>query len=221
MLGESVAAVAHGVHDASGRPAPSSPPLVGFVLAAALWWSWFDLAGAAAKHLLDEAGDTGSTPPHDVYVYGQLPLVLSLAAVGVGVQGTWSRARREAGTRQCGRCCRAASRSTCSRSRRPTPAWPGGPAAAGGGPGSRPRSRSADVLLDVPALVVVAVLAVLLVAVVVVGLEQRGARQRGAGRGLTASSTTGASAAGVTGRRRAGRLADSLTAAHDGTRERG
>lgn len=85
VLGESVAAVAHGVHDASWTAGSVLVAALGFGLTAGLWWSYFDLAGAAAKHLLTEAGAAESAPSHDVYVYGQLPLCLALAAIGVGV----------------------------------------------------------------------------------------------------------------------------------------
>jgi low temperature requirement protein LtrA len=85
------------------RCASSSP--------AALWWSYFDLAGAGAKHLLEEAGGRSSTVSHDVYVYGQLPLCLALVAVGAASRAWCSRASRRSVT-GCGRCWPAASRST-------------------------------------------------------------------------------------------------------------
>jgi low temperature requirement protein LtrA len=86
VLGESVAGVAHGLHDA-GWLGPALPVAVlAFVLAAALWWSYFDLAGARAKRLLDEAGEIPSDHSHDVYVFGQLPLTLALATIGAAVE---------------------------------------------------------------------------------------------------------------------------------------
>ena len=86
VLGESVAGIAHGLHDAEW--AASAVPVAGlaFVLAAALWWSYFDLAGARAKRLLDEAGGEHSDRRHDVYVFGQLPLTLALATVGAAIE---------------------------------------------------------------------------------------------------------------------------------------
>ncbi len=86
VLGESVAGIAHGLYDA--RWAPSAIPVAAlcFVLAAALWWSYFDLAGARAKRLLSEAGGDRSDRSHDVYVFGQLPLTLALATVGAGIE---------------------------------------------------------------------------------------------------------------------------------------
>ena len=172
VLGESVAAVAHGVHDASWAVGSVLAGAVCFVVAAALWWSYFDLAGAGAKHLLLEAGGTSSTVSHDVYVYGQLPLCLALAAVGAGIEGIVMEGAAEVG---------AGLRALLS----------GGVAlylvtvgltnvamARGGRNGWWWAAIAAvvavgDAVLDVPALGVAAVLAVLLVVVVVTGLEQQ------------------------------------------------
>ena len=171
VLGESVAAVAHGVHDASWTAGAVVAGLVGFVLAAALWWSWFDLAGAGAKHLLDQAGDTGSTIAHDVYVYGQLPLTLALAAVGTGVQGLVSEGTAESGTGPRALLSGgvalylvtvAVTNAGMAQKARSGWWWAGLAAVV----------AAADVLLELPALAVVGVLAALLVAVVVVGLRQ-------------------------------------------------
>ena len=171
VLGESVAAVVHGVHDASWATGSVLAGAVCFVIAAALWWSYFDLAGAGAKHLLLEAGGASSTASHDVYVYGQLPLTLALVAVGVGIEGMVLEGFAEVGD---------GLRSLLA----------GGVAlylvtVGATNAGMARRSRSgwwwaaiasvvavADAVLDVPALGVVAVLAVLLVVVVLTGLEQ-------------------------------------------------
>ena len=172
VLGESVAAVAHGVHDASWAVGSVLAGAVCFVIAAALWWIYFDLAGAGAKHLLQEAGGTSSTVSHDIYVYGQLPLTLALVAVGVGIEGMVLEGFAEVG---------AGLRSLLA----------GGVAlylvtVGVTNAGMARRSRSGwwwaalaslvavvDAVLDVPALGVVAVLAALLVVVVVTGLEQQ------------------------------------------------
>ena len=171
VLGESVAAVVHGVHDASWAVGSVLAGVVCFVVAAALWWSYFDLAGAGAKHLLNQAGGTTSTVAHDVYVYGQLPLCLSLAAVGVGIEGIVLEGASDVG---------AGVRALLS----------GGVALylltvgvtnavmdRGAGSGwwwaaFASLIAAADVVLDVPALAVAGVLAALLVAVVLTGLEQ-------------------------------------------------
>jgi low temperature requirement protein LtrA len=86
VLGESVAGVARGIVTARWSGTALVVAALTFVLTAALWWSYFDLAGARAKRLLREAGGERSRRQHDVYVFGQLPLTLALAAVGAGVQ---------------------------------------------------------------------------------------------------------------------------------------
>jgi low temperature requirement protein LtrA len=86
VLGESVAAVVHGVYEAQWTAAAVAVGATSFVLAAGLWWSYFDLAGAGAKRLLADAGGERSVRAHDVYVFGQLPLVLALAGIGAGIQ---------------------------------------------------------------------------------------------------------------------------------------
>jgi low temperature requirement protein LtrA len=87
VLGESVAAVVTGVHDGGWKPAVVASAALGFLVAAALWWLYFDLAGGAAKRRLVEEGD-GNTRHgvHDVYVYLHLPVAVSLAAVAVGLE---------------------------------------------------------------------------------------------------------------------------------------
>ena len=86
VLGESVAGIAHGLHDAHWTGSGLLVAALGFVLAAALWWSYFDLAGARAKQLLSEVGGERSDHSHDVYVFGQLPLTLALATIGAAVE---------------------------------------------------------------------------------------------------------------------------------------
>jgi low temperature requirement protein LtrA len=86
VLGESVAGVANGLRDAGWTSSAIPVAVLCFVLAAALWWSYFDLAGARAKRLLSEAGVDRSDHSHDVYVFGQLPLTLGLALIGAGIE---------------------------------------------------------------------------------------------------------------------------------------
>ncbi len=86
VLGESVAGVAHGLYDASWAGPALPVAALSFEHAAALWWSYFDLAGARAKNLLNEAGTDRSERSHDVYVFGQLPLTLGLAMIGAGIE---------------------------------------------------------------------------------------------------------------------------------------
>jgi low temperature requirement protein LtrA len=169
VLGESVAGVAHGLYDADWA-APAIPVAVlSFVLAAALWWSYFDLAGARAKRLLNEVGGERSDRKHDVYVFGQLPLTLALATVGAGIELAVVQSGEgevPTGTRFLlagGVAVYLASMtvtdSGMSRGTRRGWWWPLAAAAVAG----------LDIVLELPAVVVVAVLAALLVAVVVVG----------------------------------------------------
>lgn len=87
VLGESVGAAVTGLHDGGWTTGVVLAALFAFVLAAALWWSYFDLSGGAAKRRLLEEGD-GETSHgvHDLYVYAHLPIAISLAAVAVGLE---------------------------------------------------------------------------------------------------------------------------------------
>jgi low temperature requirement protein LtrA len=85
VLGEMVAAVVTGVHDAKWSALPVTVGAIGFVVAAALWWSYFDVASARGNDELQEADD-GIDERHDLYIYGHLPLTLGIAAAGVGLE---------------------------------------------------------------------------------------------------------------------------------------
>jgi len=87
VLGESVAAVATGVHEGDWKPPVVGAAAFAFVAAAALWWVYFDLSGGAAKRRLTvEGAEVTKHGVHDVYVYVHLPLAVSLAAVAVGLE---------------------------------------------------------------------------------------------------------------------------------------
>jgi low temperature requirement protein LtrA len=173
VLGESVAGIAHGLHDAAWAPSALPVAVLCFVLAAALWWSYFDLAGARAKRLLNEVGGEHSHRSHDVYVFGQLPLTLALATVGAGVELAVVQSGAgevPAGTRillaggvAVYLVAMTITDSGMSRGTRKGWWWPLSAAAVAG----------VDVVLELPAVVVVGVLAALLVAVVVVGTVER------------------------------------------------
>ncbi|GLY17213.1 membrane protein [Kineosporia sp. NBRC 101677] len=85
VLGECVASVVVGLHDTEWRLASFTTAGIGFVITAALWWTYFDLGGAAGKHRLLE-DDRPASGRHDRYVYGHLPLFIGLAAVGIGIE---------------------------------------------------------------------------------------------------------------------------------------
>lgn len=86
VLGESISAIVLGMHEAHWAWASVVTALIAFVVAAAVWWIYFDLGGAEAKEELqdeDHAHDSGAA---DRYVYGHLPLVIGAAAIGVGIE---------------------------------------------------------------------------------------------------------------------------------------
>jgi low temperature requirement protein LtrA len=85
VLGELVAGIVTGIHDAHWVGISVTMGAIGFVVAAALWWSYFDVASASGiRELQDDGGHTNER--HDLYVYGHLPLALGIAAAGVGIE---------------------------------------------------------------------------------------------------------------------------------------
>jgi low temperature requirement protein LtrA len=86
VLGESIAAIAVGVHQTHWEPVTVTVAVLGFVVAVGLWWTYFDLAGAAATQTLADRGGHRSTLLHDIYAYGHWPIALGLVAAGVGIQ---------------------------------------------------------------------------------------------------------------------------------------
>jgi low temperature requirement protein LtrA len=173
VLGESVAGVAHGLYDAEWS-GPSMPVAVlSFVLAAALWWSYFDLAGARAKRLLNEVGGERSDHSHDVYIFGQLPLTLALATIGAGIelavvgsgQGEVPTGTRLllAGGVAVYLISMTVTDTGMARRTRSGWWWPLAAAAV----------ALLDIALELPAVVVVGALAALMVAVLIAGTIQR------------------------------------------------
>ena len=173
VLGESVAGVAHGLYDAEWS-GPSIPVAVlSFVLTAALWWSYFDLAGARAKRLLNEVGGKYSDHSHDVYVFGQLPLTLALATIGAGIelavvesgQGEVPTGTRLllAGGVAVFLMSMTVTDTGMARRTRSGWWWPLAAAAV----------ALLDIALELPAVVVVGALAALMIAVLIVGTIQR------------------------------------------------
>src|SRR4029453_16117064 len=74
VLGESLGAVAVGVQETHWARATVTVAVLGFVAAVSLWWTYFDLAGAAATRTLVERAGHRSPLFHDVYAYGHWPL---------------------------------------------------------------------------------------------------------------------------------------------------
>lgn len=172
VLGESVAAVAHGVHDVSWSAEAVMIGAVSFLLAAALWWISFDLASAGAKKLLLERGGAGRLAT-DVFLYGHLFTALGLAAVGVGIEHVILESTGSSQTLLwtrlvlCGGVALflaaiSAVNTAMSRSLRSGWLWP---LLAG-------LVAFADAFLDLPAVVVVGSLALLTAAVAIGGIVQ-------------------------------------------------
>jgi low temperature requirement protein LtrA len=93
VLGEAVGGAATGVHDA-GWAAPSiTLGITGFVIAAALWWNYFDITAEHSEQELHDGEDTdpagggaATDERHDLFVYGHLPLTAGIVIAGVGIE---------------------------------------------------------------------------------------------------------------------------------------
>ena len=87
----------------AARPAASTTPIgsgpsvavgvAGFVIAAALWWTYFTTTGHHSAEKLQELDDADTESEggaaderHDLFVYGHLPLTLGVVMAGVGVE---------------------------------------------------------------------------------------------------------------------------------------
>jgi low temperature requirement protein LtrA len=173
VLGESVGAAVTGIHDGGWTTGVVLTALCAFVLAAALWWSYFDLSGGAAKRrLLEEGGEDTRKSVHDLYVYAHLPIAVSLAAVAVGLEHAIAHGADDhlaAGTRVvlgaglAGYLLSAmVIQGVLSRRYRPALIWPGigVPLAAG------------LAVIDLPPVAMVAAAATILVAGVATALRQ-------------------------------------------------
>ena len=173
VLGESVGAAVTGIHDGGWTTGVVLTALSAFVLSAALWWSYFDLSGGAAKRrLLEEDGENTRKSVHDLYVYAHLPIAVSLAAVAVGLEHAIAHGADDhlpAGTRVivgaglAGYLLSAmVVQGVLSRRFRPALVWPGlgVPFAA------------ALAVIDLPPVAVIGAAATILVAGVATGLWQ-------------------------------------------------
>lgn len=95
VLGEAVGGAARGVHDMHWTALPIVLGVLGFVIAAGLWWIYFDTAADASTPRLEQSDEEADDPHsdgaaatdrHDAFVYGHLPLTLGIVLVGVGVE---------------------------------------------------------------------------------------------------------------------------------------
>ena len=99
VLGEVVGAVVTGEHDTGWARIPLLLGIGGFVIAAGLWWSYFDVGSAIGQRELTKAEEveerTEEGPPDqeghtgrrlDWFVYGHLPLTAGITVAGVGLE---------------------------------------------------------------------------------------------------------------------------------------
>jgi low temperature requirement protein LtrA len=83
VLGESVVAVVRSLAGQGWGPASVAEGLLGLGIAAGIWWVYFDNLDGAAIRAARGAGRTGL---YQVWLYAHFPLVVGLAATGVGVE---------------------------------------------------------------------------------------------------------------------------------------
>lgn len=90
VLGEVVAGIVTGVHDAAWAGPSVTVAAVAFVVGAGLWWTYFDAASVSGEEKLkdgaEEGGEEEVDERHDLYIYGHLPLALGIAVAGVGLE---------------------------------------------------------------------------------------------------------------------------------------
>ena len=86
VLGESISAVVLGMHDTHWAFSSVAVAALGFTIASAVWWMYFDIGGAEAKTEIQDDDRAVGSGRADGYVYGHLPLTLGVALLGVGIQ---------------------------------------------------------------------------------------------------------------------------------------
>ncbi len=94
VLGEALGGAARGTHDASWAGPSLAVGVLGLLLAASLWWAYFDIAATSSASSLEQSPDRDEEdePPeadqrHDLFVYGHFPLALGTVLAGVGLEG--------------------------------------------------------------------------------------------------------------------------------------
>lgn len=83
VLGEAVIAVVNGVSEVSWGVASTSSAIAGFITAFCLWWIYFENVSGS---VLETARASGKIQTSMLWLYIHLPLVIGLAATGVGVE---------------------------------------------------------------------------------------------------------------------------------------
>ncbi len=110
VLGVVVAGIVNGVHDVEWERASIAVAVAGFVVAAGLWWTYFDVTATVSAAILEldsvenATSDAGvgaegrSSEPeashgpdtderYASFVYGHLPVTLGVSLAGVGIEG--------------------------------------------------------------------------------------------------------------------------------------
>jgi low temperature requirement protein LtrA len=86
-LGESIAAIGIGARHVQLDGGVISAALIGFVVAACIWWSYFDWVIYIAQAILTEAtGDRRATLARDLYTYLHLPMVMGIVLFAFGLR---------------------------------------------------------------------------------------------------------------------------------------
>ena len=99
VLGEALGGAARGTHDASWSGPSVATGAFGLLVAASLWWAYFDVSAASSADNLEQASHEDEDDPgaedaptdadqrHDLFVYGHFPLALGTVLAGVGLEG--------------------------------------------------------------------------------------------------------------------------------------
>ena len=83
VLGEAIIAVVHGVSEMHWSLASTLCAIAGFIIAFSLWWLYFENVSGSA---LATARTSGRVQILQLWLYIHLPLVIGLAATGIGVE---------------------------------------------------------------------------------------------------------------------------------------
>jgi len=86
VLGESITGLAIGLHESGWQQTSIVATIIGFLIAAAAGWVYFDLGAPAAQRQLQNRWNPQGSGTADRYVYGHLPLTFGLALIGVGIE---------------------------------------------------------------------------------------------------------------------------------------
>ncbi len=88
-LGESIVAIGAGIAGVDLDAGLVAGAVLGIVLAAALWWAYFDVVAIAAEHRFRELrGDARVEMARDAYAYLHLPMIAGIVLVALGVKKT-------------------------------------------------------------------------------------------------------------------------------------